>query len=101
VEGWKDGMGRDGARPSQQMIRNDHWSFDQDLEGGPVPRRRACRCKLCFAATRHAPNVGALLVARLQGTAALQGHSQSVFGSDPFQGGMASVPSQFSPYYKG
>ena len=33
MEGWKDGMGRDGTRPSQQMIRNDHWSFDQDLEG--------------------------------------------------------------------
>jgi len=26
-------MGRDGARPSRgkQMVRNDHWSFDQEL----------------------------------------------------------------------
>ena len=28
-------MGRDAARPSRgkQMVRNDHWSFDPDLEG--------------------------------------------------------------------
>ena len=28
-------MGRDGARPSRgkQMVSNDYWSFDQDMEG--------------------------------------------------------------------
>jgi hypothetical protein len=36
-------VGRDGARPSRgkQIVRNDHWSFDQELEGvrslGAVP----------------------------------------------------------------
>jgi len=63
-----------GARPSQgkQMVRNDHWSFDQDLEGVRSHRRRAGRCKLCSAATTHARNVGPLLVPWLRGTTALQ-----------------------------
>src|SRR5262249_44966855 len=38
----------------------------------PVPRRRAGRWNLRFAATRQASNVGPLWVPRLQRTAALQ-----------------------------
>ena len=73
-------MGRDGARPSrgEQMVRHGHWNFDWDLEGtGP-----------------SAPGIrwDNVLISRLQGTAALQ-------VNDVFQGGMASLPSQFSPCY--
>ena len=73
-------MGRDGARPS----RGKQWSETAigSLIGtwrAPVPRRRES----------GRDNV---LISRLQGTAALQ-------VNDVFQGGMASVPSQFSPCY--
>src|SRR5215467_13131092 len=40
------------------QVRNGHWSSDQGPGGRPVPRRRAERCKLCFAATRHGPDGG-------------------------------------------
>src|SRR6516165_1419516 len=62
----------------------------QSLEGVRSLVARADRCKLCSAATSHPSNGGPLLVPRLQGTAALQVNVV-------FQGGMASVPSQFSP----
>ena len=88
-------MGRDGARPS----RVNKWS-----EGtigaliktwrAPGPSAPAERRELRFAATRHAPNVGLYGVPRLRGTAALQSQCS-------FQGGMTSVPSHFSPCYKG
>src|SRR6516164_4776626 len=67
-------MGRDGARPS----RVNKWSemtigaLIGTWRAPPVPRRRAGRWELCFAATRHGPNVERLLVRRLRGTAALQ-----------------------------
>ena len=47
-------------------------AFDQDLEGAGPSAAGLDRCKLCFAAARHAFNLGPLLVPRLQGTAALQ-----------------------------
>ena len=64
---WKIGQtptGGGSASPpsfSRASLREDDWSLDRDLEGRPVPRRRAGRCKLYFPATRHAPNVGPLL----------------------------------------
>ena len=74
-------MGRDGARPSRgkQMVRNGHWNFDRDLEG---------------ARSLGAGNpVGTMFSSR--GCKGLQPSKVN----DVFQGGMASVPSQFSPCY--
>jgi hypothetical protein len=66
-------MGRNGGRPSlgKQMVRNDHWSFDQDLEG--IRSLGAVLIRWNFVLPQKAwANIGHLWVSRLQGTAALQ-----------------------------
>jgi len=59
---------RQGLRRTSRWTRPCRRNFDFfQVWRAPVPRRRADRYKLCFAATRHAPNVGSLWVRRLQG----------------------------------
>ena len=67
-------MGRDGACPSRgkQMVRNDHWSFEQDLEG--VRSLGAALIDESFVLPQQGmgPMAGLDRVSRLRGTAALQ-----------------------------
>src|SRR6516162_8144919 len=66
------GTGRSPSPPVNKWSEMTIGALIGTWRAPPVPRRRAGRWELCFAATRHGPNVERLLVRRLRGTAALQ-----------------------------
>ena len=68
-------MGRDGARPSRgkTMVRNDQWSFDQDLEAVRSLGAALDGGSFVWSGEGRRPTLRVTLVPRLQGIAALQG----------------------------
>jgi|SRR6516162_7998397 len=84
--------GCEGPQPSK--VREDHWSFDPDLEG--VRSLGAVLDDASFVLPRRGMRL-MLDLNQFRGCKGLQPSKVNVV----FQGGMASVPSHFSLCYKG
>src|SRR5262249_4784797 len=90
----------DGTEPVPPAVsREDHWSFDQDLEGVRSLGAVLIDASFVLVATRACAQWWAFIGSAAARDPGPPDRSQSVVGSDPFQGGMPSVPSHFSPCY--